>query len=117
MTEPTEPTTEDVRESYMATGDGLDYKRRYFERAGEFDRWLQGVINSAYNEGYEAGSSGAHAPDSVQWEFVGEDSTFRRFTDKPRVAAQWLERGYAVRRRTKQIAAGPWESLAAEGSE
>jgi hypothetical protein len=27
----------------------------------EFDRWLQGVINTAYNEGYEAAQSTAHS--------------------------------------------------------
>ena len=44
------PSTEEVRESYQSTGDGLDFKRRYFARAGEFDRWLQAVKAEEWNE-------------------------------------------------------------------
>jgi hypothetical protein len=34
------PTTEQVREAYQMTGDGLDFKRAAEQRGGAFDRWL-----------------------------------------------------------------------------
>ncbi len=37
------PTSSEVRDAYQSTGDGLDFKRRYFERGDEFDRWLASV--------------------------------------------------------------------------
>lgn len=33
--------TEEVREAYQSTGDGLDFKRRWLERGEEFDAWLR----------------------------------------------------------------------------
>lgn len=35
-----EPTTEDVRDAYQSTGEGLDFKRVWHERGAEFDYWL-----------------------------------------------------------------------------
>ena len=32
------PTMAELREAYQSTGDGLDFKRRFFERGEEFDR-------------------------------------------------------------------------------
>lgn len=52
--------------------------------------------------------AGWRPPAEPEWEYVGEDSVYRHFTDKPNVAARWSERGAFVRKRTKAAPAGPW---------
>lgn len=52
MTEPYTPTTEEVREFYQSSEDGLDFKRRFFERGAEFDRWFLQEIEKAEYSGY-----------------------------------------------------------------
>ena len=54
MAEPFTPTTEEVRESYQSTDDGLDFKRRFFERGEEFDRWLEQERRAAALKALEA---------------------------------------------------------------
>lgn len=34
------PTTDEIRESYQMSGDGLDFKSVAERRGEEFDRWL-----------------------------------------------------------------------------
>lgn len=49
-----------------------------------------------------------HLAEGPEWEWTGEDEIHRRFTDKPEVVREWLKRGFSVRKRTKQVPAGPW---------
>lgn len=45
-------TTQEVREAYQASDDGVDFTRRFNERGDEFDRWLSGVLADAWDEGH-----------------------------------------------------------------
>lgn len=48
----------------------------------------------------------------TEWEYVGETDTLRRFTDDAATVRQWRERGvYNIRRRSKQVPAGPWDPV------
>lgn len=42
-----EITTEEVREAYQMTEDGLDFKKAFFRRGEEFDEWLAEVRRGA----------------------------------------------------------------------
>lgn len=47
-------TTDEVREAYAMTGEGLDFKRVAQERREEFDRWLAEMQSQAFQAGVEA---------------------------------------------------------------
>jgi hypothetical protein len=46
----TVPNGDEVREAYQSSGDGLDYKRRYFERGDEFDAWIATLRAEVYRD-------------------------------------------------------------------
>lgn len=48
-----QPTTAEVREAYQSTGDGLDFKHRFFERGAEFDRWLAEECRAAAEKAWD----------------------------------------------------------------
>lgn len=52
-------TTSDVRETYQASEDGLDFKSAHESRGEDFDAWLDRVKYEAFErgraEGYEQG--------------------------------------------------------------
>lgn len=54
MTDDYTPDTEEVREAYQISGDGADFKRRFFERGEDFDTWIRKVKAEAFNEGASA---------------------------------------------------------------
>jgi hypothetical protein len=47
------PTTEEVKESYAMTGEGLDFKSAAQKRREDFDRWLNEQKHKAFMEGVE----------------------------------------------------------------
>lgn len=55
--------------------------------------------------------AGFNLTDEIEWEYVGEELTVRRFTDNPEVVEKWLARGIEVRRRHAAVPAGPWEPV------
>lgn len=48
------PPTEEVREAYQMTGDGLDFRVFAARRGEEFDCWLASVRAEAWDEGHRA---------------------------------------------------------------
>lgn len=48
----------------------------------------------------------------TEWEYAGETGDTRRYTDDLEVVKRWAKRGvYNIRRRTKQVASGPWSPI------
>ena len=49
------PTTEEVREAYQGSGEGVDFKRVHEEQGREFDRWVADLIQAERHEAWESG--------------------------------------------------------------
>jgi hypothetical protein len=45
------PSTEEVREAYQASGEGLNFTRVHRQRGRDFDAWLEAVKDQARQEG------------------------------------------------------------------
>lgn len=52
-------TTEDVREAFTMSGDGLDFKKAAARRGQEFDEWLASVEGQAKAEAWDEGAVAA----------------------------------------------------------
>jgi hypothetical protein len=112
------PDTEEVRESYQSTGDGLDFKRRYNERGEEFDRWLE-AHDAALIVEHERVLAERAAPQ--EWEYgvtyTGHHVVSVQFTLESALAAQSYYQKFPhgktsrVFRRHPAIPATPWEPL------
>jgi len=89
-------TTDEVRESYQGTGDGLDFKHRFFERGEAFDRWL--AEHTAARERAAAEKALLEAADDVElgdWSHHGNHDDHR---DAEAEASTWLEKRAATYR-------------------
>jgi hypothetical protein len=104
------PDTEEVRESYQSTGDGLDFKRRYNERGEEFDRWLE-AHDAALIAEHERVLAERAAPQ--EWEYgwrdlAGDDFIAESRGVAERFVAYW---GGRALRRIPERPASDWEPL------
>lgn len=53
----------------------------------------------------------------MEWEYVCDNDEYRRFVTDADTAEKYRDRGYAVRRRTKAVPAGPWVPVAERNPE